>query len=230
MTGIYMPVTRLWGPLSWTNWDSANSQPDGGSVGVLDPGNAFRWRDENTYCGFSCSVQFPALCYGKMNFRDNTITTTVDITTTQETTTIPETTTEITTITTTPDTTTSAQETTSIDFTTTQTLGITTTVTSPAPVNTGCQCKCKDLPASILNSTEAFAAFLEEKIKEIQRSLTVNKKTISANIRKLTSATDSRTSATQVGSIGIAFLSVVLIGIVIPDLITLMQFLKRLKR
>lgn len=63
MTGIYMPLTKIWPP-SWTNWDSANSQPDGGSVGVLDPGNSFRWRDESTFCGFGCSVQYPALCYG----------------------------------------------------------------------------------------------------------------------------------------------------------------------
>ncbi|PVD36314.1 hypothetical protein C0Q70_03293 [Pomacea canaliculata] len=71
----------------------------------------------------------------------------------------------------------------------------------------------------ILNSLEAN---LTEEIKD---SLILPKKQLSAQIRAKTSAPDARPSSVSAGVVAIAIISLVFFCLVVPDLLTLAQFL-----
>ncbi|XP_069140027.1 serine-rich adhesin for platelets-like [Argopecten irradians] len=76
-----------------------------------------------------------------------------------------------------------------------------------------CVCTC--------NNNNQPELTLEEKVEQIKRELTVNKKNTSLHKRKFISASDDRMSATGIGSFGVGMLVAVLLSICIMDLGTL---------
>ncbi|KAL8594846.1 hypothetical protein ACOMHN_016087 [Nucella lapillus] len=66
---------------------------------------------------------------------------------------------------------------------------------------------------------------LQDVVKAIHTHLTVNKTRLSSSIRKKTSAQDKRDSAQATGYVGLLVLLILFLLIVVPDLISALQYI-----
>ncbi|XP_063425762.1 uncharacterized protein LOC134709532 [Mytilus trossulus] len=114
--------------------------------------------------------------------------------------------------------------------------GITLTVTSQ---NTDlCPCSCEyrskvDYWAShnVTNMTyDEIVVWLQPKIKELEKTLTVDKANLSSLINKRISMKDDRPSARSIGYIGIVILSVVFVMILFIDVSSISRHTQNIKR
>lgn len=71
--------------------------------------------------------------------------------------------------------------------------------------------------------TEITQEIIQEKIENIQKNLTVNKKETNQYIRTLTSAPDERQSAKNIGIVGVTVISVVFGVIMLSDCINVVK-------
>ncbi|XP_060085513.1 uncharacterized protein LOC132564915 [Ylistrum balloti] len=94
-----------------------------------------------------------------------------------------------------------------------------TTVTTSQQM---CVCSC--------NTANQPELTIEEKVEQLKRELTVNKKNTSLHKRKFISASDDRISATGIGSFGVGMLVIVLLSICVMDLGTLKADLQNMYR
>lgn len=76
--------------------------------------------------------------------------------------------------------------------------------------------------------SDRFLCFVcpQTKVEEIQRTLAVNVSTLSATIRRLTSAEDKRPSATGIGYVGISIIAFLCGAIILMDSTILFRDLK----
>uniref|UniRef100_K1QI04 Uncharacterized protein n=1 Tax=Magallana gigas TaxID=29159 RepID=K1QI04_MAGGI len=72
-------------------------------------------------------------------------------------------------------------------------------------------------------TTEITQEIIQEKIENIQKNLTVNKKETNQYIRTLTSAPDERQSAKNIGIVGVTVISVVFGVIMLSDCINVVK-------
>ncbi|XP_060064888.1 uncharacterized protein LOC132545230 [Ylistrum balloti] len=91
-----------------------------------------------------------------------------------------------------------------------------------------CHCQCNSSSEAIIiypitNITDE----LQAKLDNLKTETMVDEETLSATLRKRTSASDSRPSSAYVGYLGIALLSIILGGILLLDLPRLILFIKR---
>ncbi|BFZ05243.1 hypothetical protein BsWGS_08282 [Bradybaena similaris] len=87
------------------------------------------------------------------------------------------------------------------------------------PILPECWCSCK--PAQVPRNGSQFAEYVDKWKSEILVELLLDTDKLSASTRKKSSATDGRTSAVGVGSIGVVTLSVVFLTIACMDLTSL---------
>ncbi|CAG2228277.1 unnamed protein product [Mytilus edulis] len=83
-----------------------------------------------------------------------------------------------------------------------------------------------DCPCMLGNGTVTIET-LDARLKQLKEVLQIDKKKTYSYVRKLTCATDSRPSATNIGYIGILILVIVFGSIIMSDLISLVRFLLR---
>ncbi|XP_050413001.1 uncharacterized protein LOC126827560 isoform X2 [Patella vulgata] len=93
---------------------------------------------------------------------------------------------------------------------------------TPASSRKFCACGCK--------TKTLTGAKLSENMKKVAKELTVEKKTLSASIRKITSAVDNRPSAVSMGYTGVILLTMALVIMIVPDLTNVLYFLKNKTR
>ncbi|ESP00029.1 hypothetical protein LOTGIDRAFT_230983 [Lottia gigantea] len=85
-------------------------------------------------------------------------------------------------------------------------------------INDTCDCRCINITVPVIPATEEeFQEFVEEKRDEAKKELIVEKKNLSAVVRKKISAPDERDSSTGMGYFGIAAISIVLGGLILAD-------------
>ena len=90
-----------------------------------------------------------------------------------------------------------------------------------------CNCPCSEPDVSIVNLTTSELTTLVERLKE---EIRVDKKQLSSNIRRKTSAPDARPSSKYIGTLGIVLLTSLGISIVAADAKTILLHLKIMKR
>lgn len=66
---------------------------------------------------------------------------------------------------------------------------------------------------------------IEERIKEIKKELTVDKKTTSSYTRSLISVYDPRPSSVAIGSCGVGLLCLAVLLLLLPDVINVLKYL-----
>jgi len=82
-----------------------------------------------------------------------------------------------------------------------------------------CSCNCP--PRMTVNSSE-----LQDWIRNITITLTVNKKQLSSYTRRLSSARDSRPSSIALGSLGAILIAIIVIFVISGDVINVVLYLK----
>lgn len=211
-------------PQSWTFWDTGEPNDDGSPTQDcvrLVPVSSFRWKD----C--SCDESAAGLCYFKYTTSSQTTslantstlettmsqTTSLAYTSTLDTTTsLANTSTLLTTVGGTKATFDKTSGTTKFDSdVTTTTAGTTTELLTPSLLDV---MTLQSLSSPGLNKTEECfcvcysthsnidTTHLQDKIDKLVLELTIPKKDTSQNRRKLTSASDNRTSARSIGYVG----------------------------
>ncbi|XP_076085570.1 uncharacterized protein LOC143056367 [Mytilus galloprovincialis] len=101
-----------------------------------------------------------------------------------------------------------------------------------------CPCSCDykrqlefmastDLPNYTM---EQWREILQPRLKELQRELKLDRKTLSKSKRKMSSAVDNRGSARNLGIIGVTILVSVLSLIVLDDLLTFLRYVQQIRR
>lgn len=81
----------------------------------------------------------------------------------------------------------------------------------------------------ICTTNQMTAEYLNEKLENITRELTMDKTETSAFRRRYTSATDNRPSSIAVGAVGVASLACTLGGIALLDITFLIQAVSKIK-
>lgn len=80
------------------------------------------------------------------------------------------------------------------------------------------------------DNTEITTTVIEEKIKNMQKNLTVNKKVTSRYVRTLTSSPDKRRSAQNVGFVGVSIIATVVGVVVLSDCVNVIIALQNKHR
>ncbi|KAL4232166.1 hypothetical protein ACF0H5_009741 [Mactra antiquata] len=102
-----------------------------------------------------------------------------------------------------------------------------TTTTSPFSL-CGCQCDfLSPLSSSFPKSDDWHNITIEEKVQYYVERLRVDKTILSSTSRKKSSAQDERAASKSVGYVSILFLAIILGLMVLSDLITFIQYLKK---
>jgi len=91
--------------------------------------------------------------------------------------------------------------------------------TTTTTTTTNCSCNCS--PRMTVNSSE-----LQDWIRNITITLTVNKKQLSSYTRRLSSARDSRPSSVALGSLGAILIAISVIFVISGDVINVVLYLK----
>lgn len=100
-----------------------------------------------------------------------------------------------------------------------------------------CPCSCEfkrklDYWAS-QNTTnytmDQLRVILAPVLDEIKRNLTVDKSTLTKTKLKYISAKDNRSSASQVGAVGIAFMTIVIGGLILIDILSIRRHVETIK-
>ncbi|CAC5401982.1 unnamed protein product [Mytilus coruscus] len=106
----------------------------------------------------------------------------------------------------------------------TTTDGVTTGTTKMFTNQTSCKCPCNN---TISEKTPLNSSDINEWIKNITNTLTLDKKKLSSYTRRLISANDSRSSSRAIGAVGGIVLAIVSISITAGDMCTLVSCLKK---
>ncbi|GFR90154.1 basement membrane-specific heparan sulfate proteoglycan core protein [Elysia marginata] len=91
-----------------------------------------------------------------------------------------------------------------------------------APRYQKCPCECSSQSLSVPPATPDV---VEESTQAIQKNLSVVKAALSSNVRRVSSAPDSRPASVSAGYIAVALLSLVVCLVLVPDTITVAAFL-----
>ncbi|VDI02460.1 Hypothetical predicted protein [Mytilus galloprovincialis] len=111
--------------------------------------------------------------------------------------------------------------------------GVTTITTKSIPTDTttyvfsnqtSCECPCSN---TISEHTPLNNSDINEWIKNITNTLTLDKKQLSSFTRRLTSAKDSRSSSRAMGAVGGIVLAILVISVTAGDMYTLISYLKK---
>ncbi|GFN81789.1 basement membrane proteoglycan [Plakobranchus ocellatus] len=91
-----------------------------------------------------------------------------------------------------------------------------------APRYQKCPCACSNLTLAV---SSAIPEIAEESTEAIKKNLSVNRKQLSATVRRVTSAPDSRPTSISAGCFAVALLSLAIGLVIVPDVFTLVMVL-----
>ncbi|XP_076090384.1 uncharacterized protein LOC143062604 [Mytilus galloprovincialis] len=107
----------------------------------------------------------------------------------------------------------------------TTTDGVTTVTTEMFSNQTSCECPCSN---TLSEHTPLNRSDINEWIKNITNTLTLDKKQLSSFTRRLISANDSRSSSRAMGAVGGIVLAILVISVTAGDMYTLVSYFKKL--